>query len=132
MKQEELIKLAKELCEENIMYGFDYFVMCYGDSEWEEFFELYKVSTKADLIPALNEDASLRASMAGDRECYYVCPTDVPNEERGKCDLENTRDNPKIYCDCNFYPSPDPQELDWQKQERRLNNFHPIPLEEVA
>ena len=26
MKQEELIKLAKEICEENVMYGFAYFV----------------------------------------------------------------------------------------------------------
>ena len=120
MEQTELIKLAQELCEENIMYGFDYFVMCYDDSEWKEFFELYEVTTKADLIPALNESASMRSSMAGDRECYYVCET-------GKCDTENTRDNPKEYCDCNFHPSPDPQELHWQKQERRLNNFHPIP-----
>jgi hypothetical protein len=121
MKKEQLIKLARELTEENYCFGFDTFVECYDKAEWLEFFEDYEVTTKAKLITALNESASMRSSMAGDRECYYVCET-------GKCDVENTRDNPKEFCDCNFYPSPDPEELHWQKEERRLNNFHPIPI----
>ena len=128
--QDKLIKLAKELCEENINHGFDTFVMCYDKSDWLEFFKDYKIDTIEKLIPALNESAEMRSDMAGDRECYYVCPTKVPNEERGKCDLENTRDNPKEYCDCNLFPSPDPEEFHWQKQERRLNNFHPIPTDQ--
>ena len=130
--QDKLIKLAKELCEENINHGFDTFVMCYDKSDWLEFFKDNKIDTIEKLIPALNESASMRSSMAGDRECYYVWPTEVPNEERGKCDLENTRDNPKEFCDCNFYPyaSSDPETLYWQKQERRLNNFHPIPTDQ--
>jgi hypothetical protein len=130
--QEELVKLAKDLCEQNYCYGFDTFVECYDKSDWLEFFKDFKVDAIKKLIPALNASAEMRAGMAGDRECYYVCPTDVPNEEKGKCDLENTRDNPKEFCDCNFYPfaSSDPETLYWQKQERKLNNFYPIPTDQ--
>ena len=119
--QEELVKLAKELCEENINHGFDTFVMCYDKSDWLEFFKSYKVDSIEKLIPALNEGAEMRSDMAGDRECYFVCY---------KCDAENTRDNPKEYCDCNLFPSPDPEEFHWQKQERKLNNFYPIPTDQ--
>jgi len=120
---EELVKLAENLCEQNYCYGFDTFVECYDKSDWLEFFKDFKVDTIEKLIPALNASAEMRASMAGDRECYYACD---------KCDAENTRDNPKEFCDCNFYPhaSSDPETLYWQKQERRLNNFYPIPTDQ--
>ena len=47
--QDELVKLAKELCEENFEYGFDTFVMCYDNSDWLEFF-MYSLDLKC-LIP---------------------------------------------------------------------------------
>jgi hypothetical protein len=124
MKQEQLIKLARELTEANYCFGFDWFVECYDVAEWEEFLEDTQVSTKEELISALNDQAESWSETQADRECFYVCET-------GKCDAENTRDNPKEYCDCNFYPAPDPEDLHWQKEERRLNHFQPIPIKGI-
>jgi hypothetical protein len=128
--QDELVKLAKELCKENYHFGYDIFIECYDIPEWKEFFNNYKVDTIEKLIPALNDQAENWSDTQSNRECFYNCPTEVPNEERGKCDIENTRDNPKEFCDCNFYPSPDPTDLHWQKQERKLSHFHPIPTDQ--
>jgi hypothetical protein len=118
---EELVKLANDLCEQNYCYGFDAFVECYDKSEWLDFFKLFKVDSIEKLIPALNASAEMRADRGGDYECYYVCD---------KCDAENKRDSPKEFCDCDFYPSPDPQELHWQKEERKLSKFYPIPTDQ--
>ena len=43
--QDELVKLAKELCKENYHFGYDIFVECYDIPEWKEFFNNYKVYT---------------------------------------------------------------------------------------
>ena len=122
MNNQELIKLAREYTEANYCNGFDSYVECFDDSDWLEFFERNEVSTKKNLISALNDDAECYSDRKAETECFFVCE---------KCDKENTRDNPKEFCDCNFYPSPDPQELHWQKEERRLNNFQPITVNEA-
>ena len=118
MKQEELIKLAKELCEENIMYGFDYFVMCYDDSEWKEFFELYEVTTKADLIPALNEDAESWGERGGNQDAWTDCE---------KCISEHKRGAPKEECDCDVKPI-ETRHIYWEFS-KRINPFIPIEKE---
>lgn len=116
--QQELIKLAKELCEENIMYGFDHFVMCYEDSEWKEFIENWEVSNKENLISALNESAEWHGERGGNQDAWTDCEKCIPEHKRGA---------PKEECDCNVEPI-ETEHIYWEFS-KQINPF--IPMEVV-
>ena len=121
-----LIQTAEKHCIENYENGFDWFVECYGKSDWIEFFEEYEVDSLEKLIPALNESAGHTEEQQSNCEVFWICE---------KCDAENTRDNPKLYCDC--HPSyghlaPTAEERYYAEEERkstyRLRPFKPIAV----
>ena len=115
MNQEQLIKLARELTEENYCYGFDYFVECYDIPEWKEFFDLYEVTTKAELITALNEDAESWGERGGNQDAWTDCEKCIPEHKRG---------SPKFECDCDVKPLE--TEFIYWEFSKRINPFIPI------
>ena len=116
MKQEQLIKLAMELTEENYCYGFDHFVECYDTTEWNEFLELYQVTTEAELITALNESAESHGDEGGNQDAWTDCEKCIPEHKRGA---------PKFECDCDVEPFVT-ERIYWVFS-KRINPFIPIP-----
>ena len=122
--QNLLIETAEKHCIKNYEFGFDWFVECYDKKDWIEFFELYEVDSLEKLIPALNESAGNTQDQQSNTGAFWICD---------KCDSENTRENPKVYCDC--HPSyghlaPTAEERFFAEEERkstyRLRPFQPI------
>jgi hypothetical protein len=92
MRQEELIKLAEELCKRNYCNGFDAYVECYGSTEWEEFLERYQVTTEAELVTALNDDAGIHDDYASNIETWSECQTCIDAREyRCECGYDDKR-----------------------------------------
>ena len=79
--QEELVKLAKELCEENINHGFDTFVMCYDKSDWLEFFDNYKVDTMWKIHRAWQLKMCREYSLIPS-DCFFLATTGDPYYKR--------------------------------------------------
>ena len=86
-----LIKEARQLTEANYCFGFDSYVECYDNSEWQEFLEDYEVKTREQLISALNEDCERYQQRGHSMEAFTNCE---------KCISEHTRETPKHSCDC--------------------------------